>query len=300
MEFRQLKYFIGVAEELHYGNAAKKLFVSQSALSQQIQLLENEIGTPLFEKSKRNYQHKVVLTEAGAAFLKDAYQILQLAQQSLLTAKRATIPNLRLGYFQLAPLSRVLDIQRLFRRDLPHTHVQLVGMATPVAVEEALFNESIDIGIVLLPVRTRNLVTHTVACAPPQLLLNVAHPLAEQPKAPIRFIENAPWIDLERALHPMYNLVEAVFKANGVSRKSVQEVSSFEWIYALVGEGLGMGIVPKGVVEHTDPRVVELPLVSNEGLPLRELDACIALAHRKDFKDDDILALLEKLTDSVV
>ena len=59
MEFRQLKYFVAIAEELHFGNAANKLFVSQSALSQQIQLLENEIGIELFVRIKRKQQRKV-------------------------------------------------------------------------------------------------------------------------------------------------------------------------------------------------------------------------------------------------
>ncbi len=297
MEFRQLKYFIGVAEELHFGNAAKKLFVSQSALSQQIQLLETEIGIPLFEKNKRTYQHKVVLTEAGMSFLNDAHQILQLAQQSLYNARSTSseIATVRIGYFQLAPLGTVLRLQRHFREHYPNCIIQLVGMATPLAVEEALFNESIDIGVVLQPVRTRNLVTHLVACAPPLLLLSAAHPLANQPQAPIRFTEHALWIDLARSLHPMYDRVEAVFKANGILRKATQEVSSFEWIYALVGEGLGMGIVPKGVVEHPDPRVVALPLVSNEGLPIQELETCIALAYRKGLMMENIQEVIQRL-----
>ena len=62
MELRQLKYFVAIAEELHFGNAANKLFVSQSALSQQIQLLENEIGIELFVRIKRKQQRKVELT----------------------------------------------------------------------------------------------------------------------------------------------------------------------------------------------------------------------------------------------
>jgi len=75
MELKQLKYFAGVAEALHFSNAAKKLYVSQSALSQQIQLLENELGVDLFKRRERVRLRKVELTEAGTVFLIEAKHV---------------------------------------------------------------------------------------------------------------------------------------------------------------------------------------------------------------------------------
>jgi DNA-binding transcriptional LysR family regulator len=77
MEFRQLKYFVTIAEEMQFLNASKRLFISQPALSQQIKLLETELGIDLFIKSKRQIYRKVELTEEGKLFLKDAKKILQ-------------------------------------------------------------------------------------------------------------------------------------------------------------------------------------------------------------------------------
>ena len=93
MELRQLKYFVGVAEELHFGHAAQKLFVSQPALSQQVKLLEAELGVELFVGFKRTQLHKVELTEAGRALLTDAKRILQLSDKAIRNASQAGPDN---------------------------------------------------------------------------------------------------------------------------------------------------------------------------------------------------------------
>src|SRR6218665_1222799 len=77
MELRQLRYFLEVAEQKHYGRASEKLFVSQPALSQQIQLLEDELGLELFDRRKRKKERKVQLTEAGIFFAAEAKKILE-------------------------------------------------------------------------------------------------------------------------------------------------------------------------------------------------------------------------------
>ena len=88
MELRQLKYTVAVAEELHFGNAAKRLFVSQPALSQQIQLLEKDLGIELFSGIKRNLHKKVELTEAGILFVSEARRILNSIEKMTDTVRR--------------------------------------------------------------------------------------------------------------------------------------------------------------------------------------------------------------------
>src|SRR5690625_1909395 len=97
MELRHLKYFISVAEHLNFSKAAKELYISQSAISQQISKLEKDIGLVLFERDKRN----VHLTNAGKTLLKEAHEIILKSEQAIENAKKAEqgiLGKLKIGF----------------------------------------------------------------------------------------------------------------------------------------------------------------------------------------------------------
>lgn len=105
IELRHLRYFIAVAEELHFGHAAARLNISQPPLSQQIQILEQQIGARLFARTNRS----VSLTEAGRQFLADSRQILSQVDDAAARAARlhhGETGELRIGFTSSAPLSR--------------------------------------------------------------------------------------------------------------------------------------------------------------------------------------------------
>jgi DNA-binding transcriptional LysR family regulator len=101
MELRQLRYFVAVAQELHFGRAAKRLHISGPALSQQIIALERELGVPLFTRDRRS----VALTAAGGSLLEDAQQLLALSDSAAERARRALgeATRLRIGYVSWLP-----------------------------------------------------------------------------------------------------------------------------------------------------------------------------------------------------
>lgn len=214
MEIRQLKYFIGIAEELHFGNAAKKLFVSQSALSQQIQLLENELGTDLFYRNKRNHQHKVELTEAGVAFLSDAKNIIHLCQRSISNAQKIgnRVNVLKLGFSRLVDPLVITKLIQLFGLHYPNLTLQIIELPSMRCVEDELMSEIIDMGIVLSPNHLSDLNTIPIFNSPSNILLSSNHPLSFVSAITVDQLEGERWIELNRHTHPFYDRADTFSK----------------------------------------------------------------------------------------
>ncbi|NEQ24050.1 MAG: LysR family transcriptional regulator, partial [Microcoleus sp. SIO2G3] len=118
MELRHLRYFIAVAEELHFGRAAERLQMAQPPLSQQIRQLEIELGFQLFHRTKRSVQ----LTTAGRVFLRESRRILAQLEQAIETGKQASrgeLGQLIIGFVSSAAYSVLPKILSHFRRQLP-------------------------------------------------------------------------------------------------------------------------------------------------------------------------------------
>ena len=128
MEFRQLRFFVTLSEELHFGRAAAREHIAQSALSQQIQRLERELGVKLLDRST----HHVALTKAGAAFLGEAKQILASASRAVATARQAgdPVPVLQVGIVD-AGYNSMPQILRAVQERFPDLEIHQVEACVP-------------------------------------------------------------------------------------------------------------------------------------------------------------------------
>src|SRR5215475_15690071 len=160
MEFRHLRSFVAVAEELHFGRAAARVHIVQPALSRQIRALEDEIGIRLFERDRR----RMALTPAGTAFLDEARSLLEHADRAVEAARRADrgeLGSLRIAYVPAMVSTGLPEIVRSFRQRYPGVDVRLQEM-TPATQVEALLGERVDVGFVRGPIHEPALAAETV------------------------------------------------------------------------------------------------------------------------------------------
>ena len=157
MELRHLRYFLAVAEELHFGRAAARLHISQPPLSQQIRRLEKELQAPLFHRTKRH----VELTNAGRVFLGDARALVAQAEQAAGNAQRASrgeIGQLLVACDLWADFLNGASIIRLFARRHPDVEVELRDLTAPEQMA-ALEGGRIHVGILRPPVQSKALMS---------------------------------------------------------------------------------------------------------------------------------------------
>ena len=264
MELRQLRYFAEVAAELHYGRAAARLCVSQPALSQQIQLLESELGVELFDHQQRTRQRRVVLTAAGTAFLAEAQHLLHLSRQAVENVRRlgSQQKTVELGYYQLLRPDRLVGIVQRFNASFPDVQFHLHELPTFRAVQEALVAGRIALGLTMLPLLHAELAARPFGRGGLAVALPLAHPLAALPEVPLEALAPEKWVEISRSLHPVYDEIEHLCQQAGFSRRGaiVQEVSSLELLSNFVRLGLGVAFVPSFFDLSQVPGVVARPL----------------------------------------
>ncbi len=296
MELRQLRYFVGVADELHFGRAANRLFVSQPALSQQIQLLENEIGVELFARIKRTTLRKVELTEAGSVFLVEARRILQLSEKAIETARRIGLQQkvIKLGVYKMMIRDRIVQIIKLFSANFPEIEFKIVEYPTFLAVQDALIDETIDLGATLLPLKYPQLASTSLRKGTIRVILPDNHRLVTKPTLTLEDLKNEKWIEINKSIHTVFEEIERMCKNAGFSRESfiVQEVSSIELLGGLVGLGIGIAFVPTFFDASKLSGVVSKDLVNQDGSPFNELEINQAVAYKSEKVSPTIQALV--------
>jgi DNA-binding transcriptional LysR family regulator len=243
MELRHLRYFLAVAEELHFGRAAARLHISQPPLSQQIRRLEKELQAPLFHRTKRH----VELTNAGRVFLGDARALVAQAEQAAGKAQRASrgeIGQLLVACDLWADFLNGASIIRSFARRHPEVEVELRDL-TAMEQIAALEGGRIHVGILRPPVQSKALISERLLSE----TLVVAFPRGHRFKSYGRVVWSAlvdePYVLFSRRRAPAFDaLVARACHDAGVSLRVKYEVEHPQTILAIVEAGLGISLVP--------------------------------------------------------
>jgi DNA-binding transcriptional LysR family regulator len=261
VELRHLKYFVAVAEELHFRRAAERLYVAQPAVSEQVRKLEEELGVRLFDRTHRS----VSLTEAGAALLEEARRVLQQAEIARMAARNAahgTTDRLRLGHLPDLLPSSVAHAMRMLGAGGARVEIRLeTGPALRLIGE--LRAHHLDAVIVGLPVPMNGLRVmrlggeHAVAALPSE------HPHASSRSVSLHYLAPERVIVLPRDSNPAFHsAIVAMCLDAGLSPEFV-EVGEARTDHALlaVASGAGMALLVESAAErHAVPGVRFVPI----------------------------------------
>jgi DNA-binding transcriptional LysR family regulator len=246
MELRHFRYFVAVAEELHFTRAAKRLHMEQPPLSQQIQALEAELGVSLFQRSKRH----VALTEAGQRFLISARRILaeaELAADDVRRVARGELGELRIGFSTSLPFTDIFPrILREYRLAYPRVTLTLREMFA-IDQFDALQRGTLDIGLL----RHRetdaspDLVLREIRQDPLCLVVNAADPLARRDGVALADLKDRGFIVYPRGTGTTLTLVlRQLCLAAGFEPIVAQEARETIAQIGFVAAGLGIAVLP--------------------------------------------------------
>ena len=259
MELRHLRYFVAVAEELHFGRAAKRLGIAQPPLSQQIRQLEERLGVVLFSRTSR----QVALTPAGEALLRGARRTLAEVGLAAAAARRAATGEtdaLRVAYTDSAALSVLPSAIRRFRSVMPTVHLDLVEGSTAAQID-AVVRDLVDLAVVRGPVAQPALRTEVVLRESFLAALPESHPLAGLAEIELRALAGVPMVLFPRHLAPeFHDTIVALCRAADFTPLVGYEGAEYQTILSLVAAGLGVSLVPHSVGNLQRRGVVYRPI----------------------------------------
>lgn len=267
-ELSQLRCFVAVAEQLHFGHAAAQLNMTQPPLSRQIQLLERAVGAPLLERNSRS----VKLTPAGRVFLPEARRILRLSESAVRWTQRVwrgEAGTLRIGFTAASGYGMLPDLMTRMRDLMPDVDVVLREMVTSAQVE-ALADGLLDVGFVRPPVNFRQFASFTYLVE--KMVVAVPREGAFTARSPVEVtaLHDQPFImfspDAARYFH---DLLTELFDRARIRPKVVHQVGQMHSMLALVDAGFGMALVPEAAARLQFPRVQYLPLATEHEISTR-------------------------------
>lgn len=246
VELRHLRYFLAVADELHFGRAAERVHVAQPAISQQIRRLEAEIGTELFHRNRR----EVRLAPAGEALRDYAVRAIDEVNGGVEAARRAArgeIGNLTVGFLETAASTIVPRAVRQFRAARPDVNLTLRELGVGAQIDD-LQAGRLDVGIIRPPADSDDLVFERIIDEELIAAVPSGHPLAGRDQITARTVVDQPLVLLSREVVPgLYDQVLAIRQEESGSGAIAQEATSIQAVLGLVSAELGISVMPASV-----------------------------------------------------
>lgn len=287
VELRHLRYFVMVAEHLHFGRAAAQLNMAQPPLSQQIRRLEEELGVALFKRDR----HRVELTSAGAHFLEHARSVLHEAERSVQVARQASrgeFGRLVIGHAPPADLKVLPAILSRFRKKYPHVALQLRSLSGQHLVN-AVVDRLVQVAVLRLPCSHKALRVEEILREPLIAVLPSGHPLAQQERVSLRGLARETFILFRRPMSPEYYDLIANFclRQGGFMLSDVQESETIQTTLGLVSAGLGVSLQPESVTSLGRAGVAYRPLLERSPL------VAIGIAYWRDEQPETVKAFVD-------
>jgi DNA-binding transcriptional LysR family regulator len=290
MELRHLRYFVAVAEELHFRRAAERLHVAQPAVSEQVRKLEDELGVRLFNRTQRS----VSLTDAGRAMLGEARRVLAQAERAIAAARdtrSSAETRLHVGYLADSPPTGVARALQELRRTMPNVQVLLETGASRKLIEE-LRGGHLDAAIVSLPAPTAGLQRTLLGDQSAVVAVPVMHSHATEDSIDLALLAPERIVLLPREINPaFYDGVLSVCRDAEISPAIAHtEEPRVELALLAVSAGAGVAILPECVANSVSvPGIRFVPLEADQPI------AVSAVLSRTDADDIATQAFIHAL-----
>lgn len=268
MDLRQLRYFVAVAEECHFGRAAQRLHMAQPPLSQAIRRLEEDLGVELLERTTR----RVALTPAGERFLDRSRQILHEVDQAAREAARIAageIGRVVIGVVGSATYALLPPVARRLREEYPDIDFEFTSEMLTADQVSRLGDGTIDIALMRPPLATEGLLLRVLRSEPLVVALPESHPLASRDVLDLGELRDETFVTYPADRRSvLYDTFLAACEAHGFHPTHTVQVAQTSTIVVFVAAGIGVAVLPASAAHLRLEGVRFLPLADTPSVEL--------------------------------
>ena len=274
MELRHLRYFLTLADELHFGRAAQRLAISQPPLSVAIQQLEAEVGAPLFMRNSRGVQ----LTAAGQALVPAAQAAIDGAAQALHAARDAAsgqVGRLSVGFAGTMLYRGLPQMLRRFQAEHARLQLTLRELSSSEQIVE-LQHARLDAGFAHVSHAPAGLAAQLVSSQPFVACVPAVHALARKRTLPLDALAPEPLALVSRSVSPDYHArIVAACQAAGFTPQPLHEMQHWLSVVSLVSQGLAVALVPAALQQAQLAGAAFVPVKDPHGTLPRYETRCL-------------------------